>query len=281
MLTVKNHYYFVKVALCFLLCTGYVANGQTVAPKPATILKEMVSRYESMSSYQDSGVVRRLPDGADLMADIDRRGYQGASLRDDTLVSFKTHFIRPRMFRFEWKSHFLSMSREAVVWSDEKRVYSWMPTLYPKDGSFTLYDQGDLRFYIDGAKASSAGAAFFVPTLLMKNASYFPFADMLSIAEKLALIKEEEVDGETCYVIVGKLSGAPWVFWIGKKSHLLRRTRTIYTAGGSFHESMEKGIGKTFVAEEIHRDIQINERIPKAIFRYKPRLQANDADLTR
>ena len=83
---------------------------------------------------------------------------------------------------------------------------------------------------------------------------------VLSMTE-LSLVRDEQVEGEACYVISGKMYETPWVLWVGKSSGLLRKTRTLYVSG-SFHEMMEKGKVKTSVAEEIHRDIRINEKIP-------------------
>jgi hypothetical protein len=93
-------------------------------------------------------------------------------------------------------------------------------------------------------------------------------------------LREEEFDGEMCHVIKGNLSGVPWVIWVGKESYLLRKTRTLYS-GDSFHEKVQKGIAKALIAEEIHRNIKINERIPEEVFKYKPRFRADDVDLTR
>lgn len=121
----------------------------------------------------------------------------------------------------------------------------------------------------------------FHPSLLMKDVSPFSFGDMISIMDRASLIREEQIDGEPCHVIKGDISGVPWVLWVGKESYLLRKTRTLYTSA-SFHETLErKGGVKTSVAEEVHRDIKVNGRIPEAIFRYRPQLRADDIDLTR
>jgi hypothetical protein len=70
------------------------------------------------------------------------------------------------------------------------------------------------------------------------------------------------------------------VLWVGEKSRLLRKTRTLYTSG-SFHERLEKGRARAYVAEEIHRDIRVNGKIPLEVFRRRPQVLANDVDLTR
>jgi hypothetical protein len=70
------------------------------------------------------------------------------------------------------------------------------------------------------------------------------------------------------------------VLWIGRESHLLRKTRTLYTSA-SFHETLEKrGRVQTSIAEEVHRDIKVNMPIPPTVFKYKPPIRVDDTDLT-
>ena len=276
----KKRHYFVAALISILLSFGNIALAQTVAPNPQTILKRMIARYESVSSYQDSGIVRVLPGDPTLIAGSESHRFQAVMFRDETLVSFKIYYARPRKFRFEWKSFFLQASRDAAIWSDRKQAYSWMPNVYPRNDGFTLSNRADLRFYIEEAKGLSGGAVFLVPSLVMNDVSYFSFADMVNAITELSLIREEQFDGELCYVIKGKMYGTPWVLWVGKNSHLLRKTRTLYT-GGSFHEKMEKGIRETLMLEELHRDIKINVKISEKAFEYKPQVQAHDSDLTR
>jgi hypothetical protein len=100
------------------------------------------------------------------------------------------------------------------------------------------------------------------------------------MATELALVKEEPVDGEVCYVIKANLSGAPWTLWIAKQRKIIRKTRTVYSYG-SFDERVETGVRHEYIAEETRRDIKINEPISKNIFTYRPTLRAGDFDLTR
>lgn len=269
-----------SVAVCvitLLSCSAGTVWPQVPARHPRAIIKKMITRYETLVSYQDSGVVRTLP-SEPRVADLDSPHFWAASFQEDTIVSFKTYFKRPGRFRFEWKSSFLRSSREAAIWSDGWHDYLWMPNRPGNGDSFMLYGRGDLEFYFDQAKPSSAGSIFFVPTLLMKEASPFPFANLLAIASELSLLREEQFDGETCYVIKCKMSGVPWTLWVGKNSYLLRKTRTEYISG-SFDD--KGAIRNSLIAEEIHRDIRINRKIPDAVFQYKPKLLPNDIDLTR
>ncbi len=267
--------------MSLLLCLNGVAYSQSTSQDPKAILKEMVARYAGFSSYQDSGVVQTLPSESLLAASPARPRFINIASGGDTLVSFKTHYTRPGRFRFEWRSPLLRASRDAAIWSDGKQAYSWTPDVTGIGKGFVLNSGPELRWYVDEAQRWSGGAVFFVPSLLMKDVSPFSFGDMLSIMEGLSLMREEQVDGESCHVIKGEISGVPWLLWVGKERYLLRKTRTLYTSA-SFHETLEKkGRVKTSVAEEIHRDIKVNEKIPEAVFRYRPQLRADDIDLTR
>lgn len=280
MITNKKHG-FVAVVIGILVCSNNIAQGRTTTSNPQIILRRMIAQYASASSYQDSGTVRVLPGDLALTRSVNSPLFQSVSLKkDDTLVSFKTYFARPRMFRFEWRNSFLRASRESVIWSDGKQAYSWLPDAIPGKGGFLLEKEADLNSCIDNAIGSSSGAAFFVPSLLLRDVNNFPFGDMVNNMTGLSLLREEQLDGEACHVIKGNISGVPWVLWVGKKTYLLRKTRTLYS-GGSFHETVGKRIDKTLMAEEIHRDIKVNAVIPKEVFTYRPQLQANDIDLTR
>lgn len=273
--------HLVAVTMGLLLCFSGLAYGQSTSPGPNEILREMVARYAGFTSYQDSGVVQTLPAESLLAASPASPRFINIASSGEALVSFKTHYTRPGKFRFEWRSLQLGASRDAAIWSDGKQAFSWAPDVTGMGKGFVLNSGSELRWYVDEAQRWSGGAVFFVPSLLMKDVSPFSFGDMLSTMEGLSLLREERVDGESCHVIKGELSGVPWVLWVGKESYLLRKTRTLYTSA-SFHETLErKGRVKTSVAEELHRDIKVNGKISETVFRYRPQFHADDIDLTR
>lgn len=155
-----------------------------------------------------------------------------------------------------------------------------MPTEYPRnEPGFTLYNGADLASYLREARALSGSSIFAVPSLLM-GVDYLPFRGMIESMRGASLVREENLEGETCYVIKGNMFEVPWVLWVGKRSHLLRKTRTLYISG-SFDVSVNKEMHKTMIVEETHRHIRINEGIPQRVFRFKPQLHAHDVDLTR
>lgn len=256
------------------------ARAQAAAPAPRAIIRRMIDRYARASSYQDTGEVRLVAADPSSLGDAGGRDSAGRASREAPLVSFRTYFARPRMFRFDWKGLSGNASREATTWSDGRRVYSWAPEPASSDGSFTLSREASLSSAMEGARGSSAGAAYNVTSLLMRGAGPDSFADYLGAMKELTLLGDEVLDGETCYVIRGKIFGHPWMLWVGKDSRLLRKTRTLYVRG-SFHQMVETGAAETAVAEEVHRDIKIDAPLPREVFRYRPQLQSGDADLTR
>lgn len=266
-------------AAALLLCLAGAALGQTSGPGARQVIAELLARYESLSSYQDAGVVRVVPADPRLVADSGVALWRDASRRDETLVSFKTFYARPGRFRFEWRNHLKGMKRDAAVWTDGRRAYSWTPSESPGGDSFHLFD-GRLSLFMDEAEKSSSGAGFHVPSLLLRDAGDYTFATFLKFMEGPSLRREERVDGELCYVIKGLISETPWLLWVGKESRLLRKLRTVYFAG-SFHDSLEGRRMRASVAEEVHQDIKVNQRIPVAVFRDRPPLRAGDVDLTR
>jgi len=209
------------------------------------------------------------------------------SSSDKTLVSFKTYFARPNMFRFDWKSSVLdrrslptTRSREASIWSDGRTIYKWMPTVATRDDSFTLSASDHLEMSIMEARSSSSTAVYPLISMFIKEANVaISFADILGRATELALLTEEAVDGEMCYVISANLSGAPWTIWIAKQRNVLRKTRTIYSYG-SFDERVQTGVRHEVIAEETRSDIKINEPISRDVFQFRPKLQTHDLDAT-
>jgi hypothetical protein len=242
----------------------------------------MIAQYKNASSYQDTGLTKVIQARPAIAGRIENASFQASASSGDLLVTFKTYYVRPNIFRFDWISARTTHSREASVWSDGKKLYSWMPSLSHEDDEFTFFTPSIkyLALAIDDATASSTGAAYPLISMLVGESSSMSFEELLRTSEGFTLVGEELIDGEICYVIKANLSGVPWTIWIDKQRHLLRKTRTVY-GSGSFNERVENEVRKEFIAEEIHRDIRINEPIARDVFSYRPKLESRDIDLTR
>jgi hypothetical protein len=240
-------------------------------PTPREIINDTVATYKTASSYQDAGEA--------IVVEVGPKPAQGAPRVREILVSYRTYFSRPKIFRFDWKSS-RTRSREASIWSDGKKIYQWMPRVTTRDDTFDLSTRERLDMAIMDAERYSSGAVYPLISMFIKEANVVTsFADILDMATELTVLNEESVEGEACYVIKANLSGAPWTLWISKQRKIIRKTRTVYSYG-SFDESVETGVRHEFVAEETRRDIKINEPIAKDVFNYRPTLRPGDFDRT-
>jgi len=271
--------------LCSLLCTGFFfiwfgASGkaQNAEPIAETILQRMTETYAGFSSYQDSGVVRRVP--SDLpIANFSEPSLQTVAMQAEELVSFRTYYSRRNKLRFEWMNSKQKVSRQSVLWFDGRRAYLWKPA-EPDSGSFEFTSHRDFGLQLDDAISPSLGSAFFIPTLLVKgSATSHGFPDILSTATHVSIAREELIDGELCYVVKAELLDVPWLLWIGKKSFLLRKTRTLYSA--RVFDPSNRIPRQAIMAEEIHTNIKINRGVPKGYFIFRPKLRPQDDDSTR
>jgi outer membrane lipoprotein-sorting protein len=264
------------IVAILILSSSALVYGQT-KPTAHEIINAMVAQYKTISSYQDTGDVV-VAQAEPKIALVRKISFQQPPPAGDTLVSFRTYFHRPNMFRFDWKPKV--SERESSVWFDGSNVYRWMPSTTARDKTFTLFRSEDLDITVVWVERYSAGAVFPIISMLVAKTSVVPFDHELGMASTMTVVKEERIDAEMCYVINTDLSGAPWTLWVGKQTHLLRKTRTVYSYG-SFDERVEKGIRREFVAEETRHDIKINESISNDVLKYRPTLRPGDSDLTR
>ena len=223
----------------FALFTSYDNSFGQVNELPAQmIIKRMAEQYATVSSYQDSGVVETVTEGALPMRSTD--------------ISFKTYFTRPRKLRFEWIGLSLPSSPERdVLWSDGQKTFGYHSYQPGK-----IKAEEDIEMGIAGATGVSLGSAYTVPSLLIQGMSGFSITDL----SKVTLTGQERFEDEECYVLAGyHPTGEMWQLWIGKKDYLLRKLRTKRT-NGEFEE-------------EIHRDIRLNAVISEET--YQPKLRAD------
>jgi hypothetical protein len=228
--------------LCFVvaLLTLFVpqggASGQTQGPPPPQIIiKQMAERYATASTYQDTGVVETVVEGA-----LPRRSSD---------VSFKTYFTRPRKLRFEWAEISpTSLPGRSVIWSDGVKAHA-----YHNYDPGKVETEEDLSMAVAGATGVSLGSAYTVPELLLKGTGGFSLTELA----RLTLKGQERFEGEECYVLEGyHPSGEAWQLWVGKTGFLLRKLRT-RRANGEFEE-------------EIHRDIRVDAPIADETYHPNP-----------
>lgn len=274
---IMRRYYLIAM-IGALTCFTSIVGAQEGRPSARTILTTMLAEYRGATFYQDDGVLRILPSDPSLLRVADWPSENASS--SQTLVSFKTYFGRPGKFRFEWHETSGSESRSCVVWFDGKTAYSWTSNRTLGDDRFILKAESDVKLLIANAMKPSRGSVFQIPSLLMNETANYTFADVVRDLAALTIVGTELVDGEVCYVIKGNVSNVPWLLWIGKTTHLLRKLRSWYSVG-SFFDGLQKDKSNLLVVEEIHHNIRINRRISNQIFRYRPPVRVGDVDLTR
>lgn len=202
--------------LCVLLAAASAAQLEppVAVPEPSAseILARMVQSYESCKSYRDAGVVeqsythRAQPEKGPLWAEerVSR-----------SVKPFRTAFIRPSQFRFEYSvARGESMSRY-IVWQDGPDVRTWWDV---HDGEER---PGSLGMAIAGATGVSSGAAHTVPRLMIPMHVGGRSAAELANLERLA---DSSIDDVACFRLKGLFAGrSTRVLWIDQASLLIRR----------------------------------------------------------
>ena len=197
------------------------------------IVKRMAARYASAKSYRDEGAVRsisRLKNG-----------------QTQEINTFRTFFVRPKKFRFEWNDVGGPQNGDLnIVWTGGDEVFSYSPLL-------GMEKEEDLDMAIAGATGISRGAAHSIPVLLFPDKSGFRVTEM----NRITLTGEERFEGANCYVVKGfHPFGFAIELWIGKDDFLLRRIL----------EHNDDGT----VDEEIRRNISVDGAISDDSFRFTP-----------
>jgi hypothetical protein len=199
------------------------------------VLSRMVQAYSALQSYRDIGVVL----------------LHFAADEAPNETTFETAFSRPNFFRFAWVSHhpyapLRHIEWRSVVWSDGTTAFSRYE--HGKDHPENQV-QPSLSLAIAEATGVSGGSAHTVPRLLMPETGGFSVAELKSSS----FVGLETIEGTNCFHIVGtrpRISD-PVDVWVGTEDHLLRKVQM-------------RLVG--VLQEEIHREIHINESIPRSTF---------------
>ena len=182
-------------------------------------------------------------------ADTSTATYRNRDGTERLTVTFRIWFARPTDFRVdaESKRPGTKVPRREVLWSNgaitrtwatDKAVASLPKVQIAKSGMFGTY-------------------AYHIPTLL--EASY-------GAGRRLQDLTEPQVAGEDvfenvpCHRVRGQWEGDAYEVWLGKDDHLVHKIIATYAD----HE-----------LEEIHREIALDQPIPKETFRFAPEAEAS------
>lgn len=201
------------------------------------VIEKMGEVYRKCSSYQDSGTVQKIP--------------VKSSNKQMVRKTFKTYFVRPDLFRFEWREKIPPKQEMSlyVVWCKGKETYTyWEIGKFEKSKS--------LEQAIAANTGVSSGGINTVSLMLINQDQSFILNSL--VEEKL--IGKDSLDGARCYVIRAKHErvGREVELWIEKEDFLLRK--------------LKRKLRSNAILEERHKDIKINHKISEEIFNYKPPL---------
>jgi hypothetical protein len=127
------------------------ASGEVRIGQPADkLLSDVIENYRTTKSYRDHGTVI---------------GYKDDGVTEDYRFEFKTAFVRPARFRFEWSEPWPRAGwPRRVVWSNGGETWTWWERRRAKDEERR---DADLDMAIAGATGISRASAHTIPAILM------------------------------------------------------------------------------------------------------------------
>jgi len=177
------------------------------------ILHDMGDMYSRCDSYRDTGDVVRVL--------ITTQG--SAAKRRTTSHPFRTLFIRPQLFRFQFRERTIGPESEWERYT-VSRTYDGVEVFwtvqYGRDSPETL------ERALAGATGVSGGSAFTIPSLLLPDeVGQKRWTDNCDAVNEA----EEDIDGEPCWRLrISDPQGLreSRLIWIGCRTLLLRKITT-------------------------------------------------------
>lgn len=165
------------------------------------ILARSALTYAHCKSYQDTGVVT-----------ITYRESLGTRVEERP---FKTAFVRPDRFRFEYRETGLAGGkRRYIVWRLGSHVQTWW------DVQPGVQEKGSLSSALSAATGVSGGSAHTIPALLLPDeVEGRRLTDMTDVKR----IADAEVGGVGCFCVEGKYADVSRTVCIDRKTFLVRR----------------------------------------------------------
>ncbi len=155
------------------------------------ILQKLLTRYASCSSYRDSGRVQGSEQGQ---------------------TTFRTFFLRPHKFRFEW-TYVEPPLGYSFIWCDGNKVFSF--NLGEKK------EENSLSNAIAAATGVLQGTAHTIPTLLLPELDASFNSLTLPKLGPYQLANEEEISGKHAFRIFSEKENERIDLWIEKSTFAL------------------------------------------------------------
>jgi outer membrane lipoprotein-sorting protein len=210
--------------LCFA-SAGWNATAQETTA--GDILEKMEGKYASLTSLALSGRVITDIDmsGGKTKADAPRTDDLGQSGR---ILTFNIRLAKPALYRIAWSQTFAAIyTNKGAIWSSGS-------------GHFILIDDKNrpmeggldkaLSSGVSGGVASTLGPLFFA---LQPN--------QFSSLHNLALLPEETIGTNLCYVLSGDSKGSKVILWI-TKDYWLKQRKVLMGGNGKMPEISDHDI---------------------------------------
>jgi outer membrane lipoprotein-sorting protein len=168
---------------------------------PAQIFDRVARIYESCKSYRDSGAVKTVYTSAEGPGHTQEQ-------------SFKTAFVRPDRFRFEFTEESPRGQKRYIVWTDGDEAATWW------DIRPGIEREESLGMALAGATGVSSGSAHTIPRLLLPDEVGGRALAELRQAER---IENGQMYGRTCFRIRGSVLSQSETIWIDRETFLVLR----------------------------------------------------------
>jgi outer membrane lipoprotein-sorting protein len=176
----------------------------------------MAQTYANCKSYQDTGV------------------YVTKLVTRTESRPFKTAFVRPDRFRFEYSVKGKAASRY-IVWAQGNEVRTWW------DLTRRLDTPPSLSMALAGATGVSGGSAYIIPSLLLPTEVVGRRWTDVTEATRIA---DARLDNVECHRVVAKFGESPITIWIDSKNYTIRRI-DFQSATMSYHPVLDEVIDDT------------------------------------
>ncbi len=238
-----NFFSYGRILALTLACavvTGIPAEKESTDGLTAQqIIDKMATTYATCKSYRDSGVVTN---------DFGPHRAGDRFPRHVDVKPFRTAFVRPNHFRFEYDNP--TPEKSYIVWAKAGEVRKWW-YVDPGVEKVSSLDQA-----LAGATGVSGGSAHTIPVLLLPDQLT---GAKLSAMKDLTRLPDETVDGTPCFKLQGKygFGNQARTVWFEKATFLLQR--------------IDEGTGlvkrTTLYRPEVNKEIPVEElefNAPKA-----------------
>jgi hypothetical protein len=211
--------------LLLLACAAFLrgVSAQAEASTPASkltapdILQRMAATYAGCRSYRDAGVVQNTFTSKGEGSAAGALDHAGRVTHSS--LAFRTVFVRPGKFRFEYTQGSFGRLHRFIIWEDGADVRTWWDI---KPGVERV---GSLMRAIAGGTGISSGSAHTVPRMLMPlQIGGAVLATDLAQPERLP---DESLDDVPCFVVKGHFVDSERTIWLDQQSFLVRQMHSL------------------------------------------------------